>query len=271
MVRTLIGVLAVVLVLGGAMWGLQRRLIYFPEQDLPPVGTVLPGGREVTLHTADGLALTSWFAPPRGTDRRMAVLVAPGNGGNRAGRVPLARRLTAAGFAVLLLDYRGYGGNPGSPSEQGLALDARAARRHLVEQAGVAPGRVIYYGESLGAAVLTRLAVEHPPGGLLLRSPFTDLASVARHHYPFLPVRALLRDHFPVVAPIRGVTVPTTVVYGSGDSVVPPGQSRAVAAAAGGPVEVVVVAGADHNDPALLDGAELVAAVVELAGRVTTG
>lgn len=263
-----LAVLAVVLVLGGVMWGLQRRLIYFPDQQLPPVAQALPGGREVTLDTGDGLALQAWFCAPSGRDREMAVLVAPGNGGDRADRVPLARRLAADGFAVLLLDYRGYGGNPGSPDEEGLARDARAAYRYLTGPAGYPATKLIYFGESIGAAVLTRLAVEHPPGGLLLRSPFVDLASVGRHHYPWLPVRALLRDRFPVAEPIRRVTVPTTVIYGSADSIVPPEHSRAVATAAGGPVDVVTVPGADHNDPVLLDGDTLIAAVVDLAERV---
>lgn len=260
--------LAVVLVLGGAMWGLQRRLIYFPDQQVPPVAEVLPDGRDVTLVTGDGLALQAWIVAPDAPDRRIAVLVAPGNGGNRAYRVPLAQRLAAAGFTVLLLDYRGYGGNPGSPDEEGLARDARAAARFLTGQAGFPAHRLIYFGESLGGAVLTRLAVEQPPGGLLLRSPFVDLAAVGRHHYPVLPVRALLRDRFPVAEPIRRVTVPTTVVYGTADSIVPPAQSRAVATAAGGPVEVVAVRGADHNDPALLDGDPIVTAVVDLAQRI---
>ena len=90
------------------------------------------------------------------------------------------------GFGVLLFDYRGYGGNPGSPTESGLALDVRAAFRFLVEEAGVPPQRLLYYGESLGAAVVTELATEHPPAGLLLRSPFVDLAAVGQVHYPFL-------------------------------------------------------------------------------------
>ena len=77
--------------------------------------------------------------------------------------------------------------------------------------------------------MVTELAVEHPPAGLLLRSPFTELADTAAEHYPFLPVRLLLKDRFPVVEHVRRIQVPTTVVYGSADSVVPPEQSRAVA------------------------------------------
>jgi uncharacterized protein len=194
----------------------------------------------------------------------MTVLVANGNAGDRSLRAPLARALAREGFGVLLFDYRGYGGNPGQPSEDGLALDVRAAYRFLVENRGVASGRLVYFGESLGAAVVTELSTEHPPAGLVLRSPFTDLAAVGQVHYPFLPVRALLRDRFPVVDHIRRVDVPTTVVYATHDSVVPAAQSLAVADAAAGPTSVVEMAG-DHNDIALLDGRTLIDAVVALA------
>jgi fermentation-respiration switch protein FrsA (DUF1100 family) len=113
--------------------------------------------------------------------------------------------------------------------------------------------------------------VEHPPAGLVLRSPFADLPSVAAVHYPFLPVRALLRDRFPVAEQVARVPAPTTVVCGTADSIVPPGQSRAVARAAGQLVRLVEVPGADHNDRVLLDGEQLVGAVVELAARSAPG
>ena len=116
------------------------------------------------------------------------MLVAHGNAGDRAMRAPLAAALAARGMSVLLFDYRGYGGNPGDPTEEGLALDVRAARAYLVDELRVPPERLVYFGESLGSAVVTELATEHPPGGLLLRSPFTELADVAGEHYPFLPV-----------------------------------------------------------------------------------
>jgi hypothetical protein len=170
---------------------------------------------------------------------------------------------------VLLIDYRGYGGNPASPTEDGLAQDVRAARGFLLTTIGVPPERILYYGESLGGAVVVELATEHPPAGLVLRSPFVDLASVAHEHYPFLPVGLLLRDRHPIADRIATVRVPTTVVYGTGDSIVPPAQSGQVANAAGGPTRLVAVAGADHNDPALLNGAELIGAIVDLADRVS--
>ena len=256
--------LAVATTVTGAFWALQRRLVYLPDtRPVPPAATVLEGAQDVGLTTSDGLHLGAWWLPADDPGAA-AVLVAPGNGGARDLRAPLARALAEEGLSVLLLDYRGYGGNPGSPSEEGLARDVRAARRWLLD-AGIGQDRLVYLGESLGCAVVTELATEHPPAGLVLRSPFIDLAAVGSHHYPFLPVRALLRDRFPVAEQVARVDVPTVVVLGTADSIVPPGQSRAVADAAAGLRGLVEVPGADHNDLVLLDGPELVAAVLAVA------
>jgi fermentation-respiration switch protein FrsA (DUF1100 family) len=250
-----------------AVWALQRRLIFFPGPAPPPVADCLRGVRGVVLRTSDGLDLDAWFLPARVGDRGLAVLLAPGNGGTRADRVGAAEALAGLGLSVLLLEYRGYGGNPGRPTEAGLARDVRAARAWLLRELGLTDRQVIYFGESLGTAVVTELAAEHPPGGLLLRSPFVDLAAVGRARFPLLPVGLLLRDRFPQAELLARVSVPTTVVYGTEDRLVPPAQSRAVAAAAGGPVEVVAVEGADHNDRALFDGPLLLRAVRDLADR----
>ena len=263
---------AVVLLLAavvGLLWVFQRSLIYLPD-DGParPVEDALPGAREVTLTTGDGLELAGWHLPAE-HDAAPTVLVANGNGGSRDLRAPLARALGEAGLGVLLFDYRGYAGNPGSPTEEGLASDVRAARDLLVTDAGVPPDRLLYFGESLGAAVVTELATEHPPAGLVLRSPFVDLPAVAAEHYPVLPVRALLHDRFPVAQRVARVDVPTTVVLGTEDSIVPPAQSRTVAEAAARLHRLVEVPGADHNDRVLLDGEALIDAVVELAEHTT--
>ncbi|WP_433363082.1 alpha/beta hydrolase [Actinoplanes sp. CA-142083] len=249
-----------------AAWLLQRRLIYFPDRSAPPAAA---GASDVTLRTTDGLLLTAWLVepPPETPGPRVAVLLAPGNAGNRLSRAPLAAALAGRGLTVLLVDYRGYGGNPGSPSEDGLARDIEAARTFLVEQADIPAERLLYYGESLGAAVVTALAAKHPPAGLILRSPFTDLPAAGSEHYPFLPVRLLARDRFPVAQLIARVTAPTLIVYGTADSTVPPRQSLDVAAKAAGPVRVVAVHGADHNDASLVNGTQLINAVAKLAAE----
>lgn len=267
--RTVVLVAGAAVLLLSFLWGYQRQLIYQPDTAPAPVASeVIEGARDLRLHTDDGLELGAWFVPPGEPDRHLAVLVANGNAGNRASRIPLAAALQDAGFGVLLFDYRGYGGNPGRPTENGLALDARAALRGLTAEIGIPRQRTIYFGESLGAGVVTELATEHPPAGLVLRSPFTDLAAVGQRHFPFLPVRLLLRDRYPVKEQIARIEVPTTVVFGTRDSIVPPAQSRQVAAAAPNLLEQVPVEHADHNDPALLDGPELIAAVERLAEHI---
>jgi pimeloyl-ACP methyl ester carboxylesterase len=197
----------------------------------------------------------------------MAVLVAPGNGGNRVGRAGLAHELSRRGLAVLLMDYRGYGGNPGSPSEEGLAADAVAATDALAAL-GYPPQRTIYFGESLGTGVVAALQAKRPPAGMVLRSPFTELADVGAHHYPLLPVRLLLRDRFPVVEQLSSSPVPVSVVYGDSDSVVPTALSATVADSAVRLVERVVIPGADHND-AVMFGPLVADAVWRLAAEVS--
>jgi len=168
---------------------------------------------------------------------------------------------------VLLMDYRGYGGNPGTPSEAGLALDALAAVEKL-DELGYPPERLIYFGESLGTGVVAALQAEWPPAGLVLRSPFTELADVGAAHYPFLPVRLLLRDRFPVLDHITESRVPLTVIFGDDDSVVPTHLSDRVADRAPALFERVVLEGADHNDPVMF-GPTVAGAVARLAAEVS--
>jgi len=252
----------------GMLAALQRQLIYLPDSTaVPSAGDVIEGARDLTLHTADGLALGAWFVPASSaSDLHLAVLVAPGNGGNRMGRAGLAVELSRRGLAVLLMDYRGYGGNPGSPGEDGLARDAMAAALAL-DELGYPADRTIYFGESLGTGVVAALQARRTPAGMVLRSPFTELADVGAHHYPWLPVRLLLEDRFEVREHLAHSEVPVTVVYGDRDSVVPTELSARVADAAGSLAERVVIRGADHNDEVMF-GPPVADAVARLAAAV---
>jgi fermentation-respiration switch protein FrsA (DUF1100 family) len=165
------------------------------------------------------------------------------------------------GLMTLLVDYRGYGGNPGSPSEAGLAADARAAFAFLSRQPGVDAGRIVIFGESLGTGVAVALAAEINPAALILRSPFPSLTAVARLHYPFLPVSTLLRDRFESKRRIAEVCCPVLVLAGDADTIIPPGQSRRLFDRALEPKRFVVIPGAGHNDPALLDGPQVLSAI----------
>jgi uncharacterized protein len=256
--RALMTVVVIVALVGSGLvalaWSQQRRLIYFPSPGpVPPAATVLPGGRDVVLETDDGIRLGAWYFPVHGG--APAVLVCNGNAGDRSMRAELAVALNRAGLSVLLFDYRGYGGNPGHPTEEGLAADARAAQVWLATQPDV--DRIVYFGESLGAAVAVGLAVQRPPAALVLRSPFTSLADVAAVHYPWLPVRWLLLDRYPSIDRIASVPAPVLVIAGGRDDIVPASLSKRLYDAAAEPKRFVLVPGVGHNDPELLDGRQM--------------
>ena len=265
LLRSVAVAVAVVLVVVGLAWVFQRRLIYLPDsRPAPSASALLPGAEEVSLPTADGLQLSGWFVPSRRDPADVTVLVLNGNAGDRSARAPLADALAGAGLSVLLFDYRGYAGNPGSPSEAGLAADARAARDYLLTRPDVRPDSLVYLGESLGAAVAIGLAAEHPPFALVLRSPFTSLADVGRLHYPYLPVRSLLKDRYDSVGRIGAVPSPVLVVAGGADRIIPARQSWELYDAARGPKRYVEIPGADHNDWELLAGDRFVGEVLAL-------
>lgn len=259
----LLAVAAVVVI--GVMYLMQRNLLYYPSA-MPPSDNLLPPGAvALDLRTADGLTLGAWFLPAAvgsgapASGPGPAVLIFNGNAGDRSHRLDLGLALVERGYAVLLFDYRGYAGNPGSPSETGLRADARAAVDALAARPDVDAARIAFFGESLGAAVAGGLASERPPAALVLRSPPPSIAEMARHHYPYLPVvDALLLDHFPLAEQLREVEVPTLVLVTENDEIVPASLSRRVFEAAAGPKRYVALTGAHHNDPALFAGDELV-------------
>ncbi len=268
-VLALLGILAVLLLL---VWLGQRSLIYFPMGVVPaPAGAGLPGAEAIAFATDDGLTLGGWFVPGAPPSRPtqagasvgqpVTVIVFNGNAGNRAFRAPLAAALAEHGISVLLFDYRGYGGNAGSPSEEGLAADARAARRFVASRAG--SDRIVYFGESLGSGVAVRLAAEQPPAALILRSPFTSLTDTGRHHYPFLPVGMMLIDRFASIDRIRDIRCPLLVIAADHDSVVPTGLSRRLFEAALEPKRLAIIDRTDHNDYELLAGQRVVTTVLE--------
>lgn len=249
------------------IWIGQRRLIYFPDGDVPaPADVGLHGVEPVVIPRDDGGTLHGWFLPAT-KPNAFTVIVFNGNAGNRTYRAPLAAALRARGCAVLLFDYRGFGDSPGTPTQAGLEADARAVRAYAARRSDVRADRLVYFGESLGTAVAVSLAVEHPPVSLILRSPFTSLADVGRVHYPILPVRWLLRDRFASVERIASVRSPLLIVAGDRDSIVPLDLSRRLFEQAAAPKEMVVVEWADHNDLELLNGDRLIGAMMRFLER----
>jgi len=250
------------------IWLGQRRMIYLPSDGNPsPADYGLPEAQVVTLTTEDGLALQAWLVRPTGPSTGITAIVFNGNAGHRGYRAPLARAFADRGVATLLFDYRGYGGNPGGPSEAGLMRDGRAARAWLDAQPDIDRARIAYFGESLGTGVAVRLAVSHPPAALVLRSPYTSLVDVGQHHYPILPVGLLLRDRFASIDLIARVRAPVLVIAGEHDHIIPRANSERLFAATNDPKQLLIIPGADHNDMSLLAGAQMLNAIADFLTR----
>ena len=269
MLRVLLAVALFVCLFLALMWFAQRTLIYFPDPYVREATSVgLSDVEQVEFEAEDGVRLRGWFVAARRSSAPATVIVFNGNAGNRSYRAELAKALRDRGYSTLLFDYRGYGGSAGTPTERGLEADARAARAYLLRRPEVGSSRLVYFGESLGAAVAVGLAAEHPPAALVLRSPFTSMADVGAVHYPILPVRLLLRDRYDSIGRIRRITAPLLVIAGSRDSIVPLDQSRRLYDAAAEPKTLVVIDGADHNDAALLIGSPMMESIATFLDRV---
>jgi hypothetical protein len=224
----------------------QRKLMYFPDTArTAPATAGLTDVEEVTLATPDGVRLIAWHA--RAAPGRLTLLYFHGNGGSLAARTPRFKRFMAEGLGVFMLTWRGYGGSTGSPSETANVADAYVAYAALLAR-GVAPERIVAYGESLGTGVAVQLAAQKPVAALILDAPFTSAVDVAAAAYPFLPVRLAMLDRYESIAHIGRVRVPVLVMHGEKDRVIPAKLGRALYAAANEPKELVVMPLGGHSD-----------------------
>lgn len=254
----LLGVpLIVYLAVLSSLYVFQRQLLYFPDKSRPQLaGLGQLGVREVQLTTADGLSLFSWYLPPR--EGRPVILYLHGNGGNIGYRGDRMQRFAREGYGVLMLEYRGYGGNPGTPTEAGLYDDARAGLDFLRREA-IAAERLVLYGESLGSGVAVQVAAGQRVAAVILESPFTSVAAVAQYHYPYVPAARLIWDRYDSLSRIGRVTAPILILRGDRDAVVPASFSEALFDAAPEPKESWSAPDAGHVN---LDGFGALDAVV---------
>jgi fermentation-respiration switch protein FrsA (DUF1100 family) len=245
----------------GALFLAQRYLLYFPDRSRPDSSSLRDlGVREATVVTGDGLELLAWHLPPRPGRPVMAYF--HGNGGNIGHRAERLRFFARQGFGVLMPEYRGYGGNPGSPTEAGLVADGFAAMDFL-DRKGIRGDRIVLWGESLGSGVAVQVAAKRQVAALVLEAPFTSVAAVAQAHYPFVPAAWLVRDRFDSLAMIADAAAPVLVLHGGRDRIVPARYGSALFAAAREPKEFWFAAEAGHEDLAFFGGLDAAIAFIE--------
>ncbi|MBA2651344.1 MAG: alpha/beta hydrolase [Tatlockia sp.] len=224
------------------MYLFQRQLIYFPSKEIPsPQLFQAKDMHEIELKTADGLRLIAWYKPAFANQPTLLFL--HGNAGHIGHRMPLIREFLSAGFGVLLLEYRGYGGNEGKPTEAGFYMDARAAMLFLAQQ-GLASKKIVLYGESLGTAVATKMASEFPVCALILQSPFTSLPAVARYHYPWIFITP--QDKYNSLVLIPSLKMPLLIFHGKDDQIVPYSQGLELYNQANEPKKMISIENRGH-------------------------
>jgi fermentation-respiration switch protein FrsA (DUF1100 family) len=265
-----LGVLVVYAGLVILAWLFQERLAFpAPRNPVPdPRGVGVANGARIELVMRDGTKLAGWYLAPHAASASPggggSPPLGPAAGGSAAGAAPallwfygngetiatiwpILRDLQPPGSALLVADYPGYGGSGGRASEAGIYEAADVAYAALAARPGVDPRRIYVYGRSLGSAPATYVATRHPVAGLILESPFTNAADMARHAYAILP-RFILRLELDNLARIKQVRCPVLLFHGTADRLVPTAMGLKLAAAASESVEVVLIQGSGHNE-----------------------
>ncbi|MFO7803899.1 MAG: alpha/beta hydrolase [Desulfovermiculus sp.] len=224
----------------------QDRMVFFPDPNL----TASPADiglayEDVWLTNADGYTLHGWYVPGPKADTRCTALFLHGNAGNISHRLDMLKVIYDLGLNCLILDYQGYGQSQGTPSEQGLYMDAQTAWTWLVGTKDVHDEEIVCWGRSLGGPVAARLARDNGPGALIIESTFTSLPELGQEHYPFLPVKLISRLSFPTLSYIQEVTCPVLVVHSSEDELVPYAFGQKLYKTAREPKELLTIQG-DH-------------------------
>jgi len=241
---------------------IEKRLIFYPDRDNHSITPDVYGLEydDVTFRTEDGLNLNGWFVPGKksSSDEDLHTLLwFHGNAGNINQRLENIKMLhDRVHVNVFIIDYRQYGKSDGKVSEQGTYIDARAALTYLHSRKDINHEKIIFFGRSLGSAVAVDLAVKENCRALILETPFTSIKEMGKELYPLLPINLFLRTKYDSLSKIRDVKVPTLIMHGDKDELVPFEQGRKIYEAANEPKEFYTIPGATHNDTHIVGGEE---------------
>lgn len=236
--------------LGWTLYFMQPTFVYKPAREVSYTPDELGLDFDnVTLKTADGVQLSSWFVPAE--DSGLTVLFCHGNGGNIMHRLDSINILHNMGLNCFIFDYRGYGDSEGKPSEEGTYLDAMAAYEWLTKVRNIPANRIIILGRSLGASVAAQLAGKVKAMALIIESGFTSYVDMGRKFYPYMPVRWFASFSYRTVDYIRQVNCPTLIIHSRNDEIVPFEFGLELYEAANEPKRFVELFGS-HNDSFLV-------------------
>lgn len=228
---------------------IQRNLMYFPDDvRFNPATVHLEGFTELSYSAADGQKLHGFYAPPK-APRKLTIIFFQGNAGNLGIRAEKIKLWRDQGYGVMLATYRGFEKNDGSPNENGLYQDARAAI-DAAKSRGVEVQNMVLYGESLGTGLAVEMAAEMggvaPPAGVVLEVPYTSIPEVGAYRYPFVPIFWMLWDRYESINKIQNIRAPVLVLQAGKDRVIPPIFAKKLFDAAQPPKSILTNINADH-------------------------
>lgn len=226
----------------------QESLLFAPDKrNYSQKDVNVEGYVDITVRTQDGLTLHGWYAAAR--PGKQTILLFHGNASTWQWRANDFLQLVNAGYGVLLAGYRGYGGNPGHPSEQGFYQDAEAYLNYLIAQ-GVSYGQIALYGESLGTGVAVEMAARHSEiTALILEAPYATIAEIAAFHYPYVPApKLMLRNKFESLYKIGALAMPKLFFVAEEDGVIPARFGLKLYENAPSPKKLKIFKRAGHTD-----------------------
>ncbi len=247
MISTIAAMLALVVIgVPLALFFLQERLIFFPQPLSDPQRAEIqrryPATKEIVLEAKDGARIQAWHVSA--AEGAPLVLYFGGNAEEVSWMIPDAAT-RVPGVAWLLVSYRGYGGSEGSPSETTISADALQWYDYAAQE--LKAKDIYVFGRSLGSGPAVLIASERRVAGAVLVTPFDSLVEVAKRHYPFLPVRLMLRHQFDSIDRAPKIAAPLLCLAAARDEVIPSAHARKLYDAWGGEKRWIELEGAGHN------------------------
>ena len=198
---------------------IQRSLLYHPSENNYSEDNLIVSIDKIKIITKDNIELLGWYHK-KDSKNYKTILFLHGNAGSLENRIYKINHFENMNINFLIIAWRGFSGNKGSPTEKGLYDDASSAVRWL-EKKGVMKKDIVIYGESLGTGVATEIAQNNNFAGVILESPFTSMIDAAKNKYPFLPIRFLLKDKYESKKKIKNIKSPILIMHGEVDKIVP--------------------------------------------------
>ena len=197
----------------------QRNLLYHPNENNYSEDKISVDIENVRIKTSDNIELLGWYHEKNLKDFKTLIFF-HGNAGSLENRIHKLNHFRDMNINFLIIAWRGFSGNNGNPSEQGLYEDGKSAIDWLIKK-GVSEKNLILYGESLGTGVATHLAQNKNFAGVILETPFTSMIDAAKKFYPYIPVKLLLKDKFENYKKIKNINLPILIMHGEADQLVP--------------------------------------------------